>query len=312
MIFVLSMNPSWDKTASIARFQLDAPNRIQSERLDVGGKGVNVARVLRELGEETELIGFDFTGEPMKNAMAQEHVPCRLFPLNGEMRVNLKLRETETGRTIEINERGVNVTEEQIKTVLHGLLDAAKTDAWYVLTGSLPPGAPADTYRRFCGAIQAWGCAAAVDCDGEALREAVQAKPALIKPNIQEFCELTGIDPANKQALLDACRRLCFQGVGRVCLTWGGDGAWLVSEHGAWACGAARIEAQGTQGGGDTMLAALLAGLSRGMTDGEALRFASAAAAATVMRPGTLLCQCADLEALLPGITVQDLNFSVS
>ena len=309
MIFALSMNPSWDKTASISRFQLDAPNRIQPERLDVGGKGVNVARVARELGEETVLIGFDYSGKPMKNAMERVHVPYRLFPVDGEMRVNLKLREMDTGRTIEISERGAAVTEAQISAVLHALLEAAKAGAWYVLTGSLPPGAQADTYRRFCSAIQAWGCSAAVDCDGEALREAIQAKPALIKPNIQEFCELTGVAPDHKDDVLNACRRLCFQGVGRVCLTWGGEGAWLVSAESAWACGVAQIEARGTQGGGDTMLAALITALSRGMSDPEALRFASAAAAATVMRPGTLLCQCADIEKLLPGIPVSPLAF---
>ncbi len=307
MIYALSMNSCWDKTASLPRFQPDAPNRIQVERLDVGGKGVNVARVVRELGEETELVGFDFIGEPMKAAMARENVPCRLFPLNGEMRVNLKLRETETGRTLEINERGARVSEDDLKAVLYGLLDAAKAGAWYALSGSLPPGAPPDTYRRFCAAIQAWGCAAAVDCDGEALKEAVQARPALIKPNIQEFCDLTGTDPENKEAVLDACRKLCAQGVGRVCLTWGGQGAWLISAKNAWACNAAQIEVRGTQGGGDTMLAALLVAFSRGMPDAEALRFASAAAAATVTRPGTLLCQRADLKSLLPSLTVQAL-----
>lgn len=308
MILALSMNPSWDKTASIARFQLDAPNRILPERIDVGGKGVNVARVAHELGEKAELIGFDYADEPMKTAMTREGIPYRLFPLNGDMRMNLKLRETDTGRTIEINERGVAVTEEEIKAVLHGLLEAAKTGAWYVLTGSLPPGAPPDTYRRFCAAIQAWGCSAALDCDGEALREGILAKPALIKPNIQEFCDLTGVSPQDKRAVLDACRRLCFRGVGRVCLTWGGGGAWLVSATGAWACGAAKIEARGTQGGGDTMLAALLIALSRGMSDPEALRFASAAAAATVMRPGTLLCRRCDMEALLPELAVSALE----
>ncbi len=307
MIYALSLNPSWDKTASITRFQLDAPNRIRTERLDVGGKGVNVARVARELGEETELVGFDFTGEPMKTAMAQEGIPCRLFPLQGEMRVNLKLRETETGRTIEINERGAAVTENDIQAVLYGLLESARTGAWYALSGSLPPGAKPDTYRRFCGAIQAWGCAAAVDCDGEALREAVLAKPALIKPNIQEFCDLTGVDPDSPQDVLDACQNLCAQGVGRVCLTWGGKGAWLVSAREAWACSAAKIEPQGTQGGGDTMLAALITALTRGMSDPDALRFASAAAAATVMRPGTLLCRLTDQEALLSGLTVSAL-----
>ncbi len=81
----------------------------------------------------------------------------------------------------------------------------------------------------------------------------------------------------------------------------------MVSAKEAWACPAAKIEPLGTQGGGDTMLAALLTALSRGMSDPEALRFASAAAAATVMRPGTLLCRRADQDALLPELTVSAL-----
>ena len=303
MIVALSMNPGWDKTASISRFRLDAANRIQAERLDVGGKGVNAARAAHELGEETKLVGFDYLGEPMKAAMAQENIPCRLFPLSGDMRVNLKLRETETGRTIEISERGAAVTEAQITAVLHGLLEEAKAGAGYILADSLPPGAPADTYRRFCGAIQAWGCAVAVDCGGEALREAIQAKPALVNLDIREFCELTGADPENRQDVLNACRRLCFQGVGRVFLTWGSEGVWLVSARGAWACDGAKIEESSAQDAGDTMLAALLAALSRGMPDPEALWFASAA----VMHPDATLCRRNEKDALLPELSARPL-----
>ena len=111
------------------------------------------------------------------------------------------------------------------------------------------------------------------------------------------------IEGRQNEPLMQVFENFC----GRAGLTWGGGGAWLVSAKGAWACDAAKIEVRGTQGGGDTMLAAMIAALSRGMDDPEALRFASAAAAATVMRLGTLLCQKADLETLLPQLTARPL-----
>ena len=303
MIFALSMNPCWDKTARIPRFRLDAPNRIQPEHLNVGGAGVNVARAVKALGGETELIGLDFSGEPVRAAMEREDIPCKLFPLLGDMRVYLKLLETDTGRVLEIEEPGAAVSEDSLKAILYGMLEAASAGAWYALCGSLPPGAPPDTYRRFCSAIQAWNCPVAVDCDGEALREAVQAKPALITPSIQEFCQLTGADPDNGIEVLNACRRLCFQGVRRVCLTWGTKGAWLVSAKGAWACDAARIDGSVTPGCGEVFLAAMLTALSRGMPDPEALRFASAAACI-----GPLPFQRNEIDALLPGLSARPLD----
>ena len=289
MIFALSMNPCWEKAARISRFQLDAPNRIQTERVEVGGRGVNIARAAKTLGGEAELIGFDFPGEPVKKAMEREEILCRLYPLKGDMPVGLKLLETDTGRTIEISESGPEVSEDDLKAVLYGMLEAASTGAWHILSGPLPPGAPPDTYRRFCAAIQAWNCPVAVDCGGEALREAMQAKPALIRLSIQELSRLTRADPDDEKSALNACRRLCFQGVGRVCLTWGAKGAWAVSVKGAWACDAVRVEE-----GDDAFLAAMLTALSRGMTDPQALCFAAEAVS------------CPD--ALPPGLSARPLD----
>ncbi|MBR3017445.1 MAG: hypothetical protein IKH57_10295 [Clostridia bacterium] len=298
MIFALSMDACWDKTASLPRFRLDAPNRIQVERLDVCGKGVNVARAVKELGGEAELIGFDFSGEPVRKAMEREGILCRLYPLPGDMRVHLKLRETDTGRTIEITESGAAVSEDDLKAVLYGMLEAAGTGSWYVLSGSLPSGAPPDTYRRFCAAIQAWNCPVAVDCVGETLREAVEAKPALMKISILELCRLTGADLENEETVLNACRRLCFRGVGRVCVTWDEKEAWLVTARGAWVCGAEKLKVSGAQSG-DIFLAAMLTALSSGMTDPEALRFAFAAARSS---------QRNETDALLPMLSARPLD----
>ena len=302
MIYALSLNPCLDKTASLPRFCLDAPNRIRVERLDVGGKGVNVARVACALGGQALLMGFDYRGGPVAAAMGREGVPCFLSALKGDLRINMKLRETEGDRTLEINESGAEVTEKDLKTVEEALLSRVRTGDWAALSGSLPPGAPADTYARLCEALNKTGCHTAVDCDGAPLLQALNAPPALIKPNAQEFFALTGVEPKEERAAITACRGLIDRGVGMVCLSQGEGGALIVSAKGAWRCPAAPVKAQGTQGAGDSMLAALMLALSRGEGEGEALRFASAAAGASVARPGTLLCRRADVEALLSAL----------
>ena len=299
MIYAVSLNPCIDKTARIPRFDLDAPNRMEVERVDVGGKGVNVARVIHNLGGEGMLTGFDYTHQPVAAAMAREGVPCRLVGVPGELRTNIKLRETESGRTIEISERGVPISENEMRRMRETLLSMLRPGDWVSLSGSLPPGAPADTYAALCRAVREIGCFAAVDCDGPALLAALEAGPSLIKPNAQEFYALTGINPRSEKDTLRACDALLKKGVGMICLSRGGEGAMLVAPNGAWTCPAAKITPLGTQGAGDSLLAALMLALSRGIEPGEALRFATATAGASVMRPGTLLCRREDAEALM-------------
>lgn len=302
MIYALSLNPCMDKTAALPVFTPDAPNRVTVERLDVGGKGVNVAMAVHALGAPVTLTGFDYTGGPVQAAMARAGVPARLLPLKGELRVNMKLRETETGRTLEINERGVEVSPEELRQVRDMLLSLVRPGDWVSLSGSLPPGAAPDTYARLCTALREKGCLTAADCDGPALRAAVEARPSLIKPNAQEFFALTNVAPSDEGAALAACRELVRGGVGRVCLSRGPDGALLATARGAWRCSAAPVPVRGVQGAGDSMLAALLTAFSQGMGEGDALRFASAAAGASVMRPGTLLCRREDAETILSAL----------
>ena len=127
----------------------------------------------------------------------------------------------------------------------------------------------------------------------------IPAGPELIKPNAQEFRALTGADPADRAAAEAACQTLIRQGVQRVCLSLGAGGARLYSREGVCSCPAAPVKPLGLQGAGDALLAGLLAAMERGCADGDALRFASAAAGAAVMRPGTLSCRMEDVTVLL-------------
>ena len=302
MILSLCLNPCMDKSAFLPRFSPDAPNRLTVERVDLGGKGVNVARVVRELGGGGLLVSFDFRGAPVAAAMEREGVPCRTVCLDAELRVNLKIRERETGRTLEISEQGAPVRPEDADAVTGALLRESGPGCWVSLSGSMPPGMPVDTYARICALLKEKGCQVAADCDGEALRAVLEEKPALIKPNAQEFFALTGADPDDDGAALNACGALITRGVGMVCLSRGESGALLVTEKGAWRCPAADVKVRGVQGAGDSMLAALLLSLDQGAEPGEALRFATAAAGASVLRPGTLLCRAEEVRALLSSL----------
>lgn len=299
MIYVLSLNPCLDKTASLPRFSPDAPNRIQPERQDIGGKGINVARVLQEMGGEGLLFSFDYAGAPIRAALEREHVPALLFPVPGELRVNLKLRETEGGRTIEISERGQTISAAALQAMEQALLTRCRPGDWVALSGSLPPGAPPDTYARLCRLLKERGCRAAVDCDGPALRQALETGPALLKPNAQEFFALTGADAYDPSAARAACRALHEGGVGMICLSLGEKGAVLSAGETAYFCPAAPVQALGVQGAGDSLLAGLLLSLARGEAPSVALRYGTAAAGASVMRPGTLTGRREDADLLL-------------
>ena len=308
MLYALSLNPCLDKTASIDRFDADVPNRVRVERLDVGGKGVNVARAANALGGEVKLIGFDYRGQPVASTMAREKVSCALIPLAGDLRVNMKLREEETGRTIEISERGLETSREDIRRIIARLLDSVQPGDWVALAGSLPPGALPETYAKILRALRDKGCRTAVDCDGPALTAAMEEQPALIKPNAQEFAHLTGVNANDTGAAVASCRELLKKGVEWVCLSRGRLGALLVHGNEAWSCPAAGVSVKGTAGAGDAMLAALLLAIERQLPPADALRYASAAAGASVMRPGTLLCRKEDVERLFSNLNPEKLE----
>lgn len=302
MMYILSLNPCMDKTLSLPQMDLDNPNRVLLERTDVGGKGVNVARVVSTLGGNGLLMGFDYVGKPVETVMKKEGVPCALLPVDGEMRVNLKIRETNIGRTVEINEKGVFHDADLLQQMENALLDRCADGDYVALCGSLPNGAPRDFYGRLVKKLKEKGCFAAVDCDGEALEKALLAGPSLIKPNLPEFLALTGSCDTALPALLKECRAFHEKGVAMICLSLGPEGALLSTRDAAYFCPAADVPVLGTQGAGDSMLGGFLCALSMGKTLPESLQFASAAAGASIMRPGTLLCTKEDTDLLLSGL----------
>lgn len=307
MITVVSLNPCVDKTLALDRFDLHAANRVTFVREDVGGKGMNVGRMLQNLDAQVQLIGFDFIGSPGMLIPALEScgLAHTLIPCPGKLRTNLKILDKSQNSTIEINEESAPVPSEKLQDMTNCILAAAACSDFLILTGSLPKGVPADYYRMLCEKAHVLHCPVAVDCDGAALVEAMKAAPQVIKPNEQELTRLLGNDPQGEDALIGALRRLIRDtGVQIICHSRGKEGAYLVTADQAFFCPAIDVPVWGVYGAGDSMLAALCAALVQKLPLPDALRHGVAASSATIQLPGTTMGSREEFDQLLPQCTI--------
>ena len=302
MITCVCMNPCIDRTAACASFDIASANRITPVREDLGGKGINAAVAVKNLGGEAAamVLAPDESRSRLVSFLEANRIPAHTLAVPGRLRVNLKIR-TSSGQTIEINEEGAPTDGAAAAQAEDMILSLAGRSAMTLLTGSLPPGVPSSFYAALVRRMNRQGLRCAVDADGEALRLALREKPALIKPNRQEFARLTGETPSSpREAGSMAARLRAESGCGAVCLSLGGDGAVLATENGCFFAPAVSVPVLSLHGAGDSMLAALCLKAETLGFGAEALRFASAAAAATVLKEGTEMCTLEDTLRLLP------------
>ncbi len=200
MFHTLTLNPSLDYLVFAKEFVPGALNRADSARLFAGGKGVNVALMLHRLGQPARALGFlaGETGRALQRMLAAEGLPEDfLFLPSGATRVNLKL-ETPAAST-ELNAPGP-APDPAALAALEAQLAAIPAGDTLIAAGSLPPGLAPDTCARLLAPCAARGVRCVLDTSGPALAAGLAARPWLIKPNLDELAELTGL--AKKGAAL--------------------------------------------------------------------------------------------------------------
>ena len=291
MIYTLTLNPALDYMVRLPSLRPGETNRAESAVLQIGGKGINVSCVLKELGVESIALGFvaGFTGEALEGELTRLGVATDFIRLpEGLTRVNVKLGATETHVETEINGIGPTITAEAMEA-LWAKLDTLTEGDTLVLAGSIPPSLPRDLYGRIAARIAArWtgrGIRLAVDAEGEALAAVLPYSPFLIKPNRAELEGWAGRPLPSEDDLEAAVKALQGAGARNVLVSLGGDGALLLDEYGALhRAKAPAILPVNTVGAGDSMVAGFLAGLAEGYP--TALRWGIAAGSATAAAEG--------------------------
>ena len=309
MIITVTLNPALDKTVEIPDFSLDAVNRITAMRTDPGGKGLNVSKVIAKLGGTSTVVGVlgGTTGRRIADAMDALGIACQFTFVDGETRTNLKVIDPARHTNTDLNEPGLTVDQETLDHMRDALVAAIRPGDIVVLSGSLPKGAPVDTYGSWTAACRTAGARVFLDADGEPLAHGLAAKPYLAKPNNHELSRLTGRALETADDLLAAARTLIADGVERVVVSMGGDGALFVSADGAYRAEGLRVPVGSTVGAGDSMVAALAYAAEQGMADADTVRLAVATSAANVMCSGSQAAERSAVDELLPRVVFHEI-----
>ncbi|MCL2362161.1 MAG: 1-phosphofructokinase family hexose kinase [Defluviitaleaceae bacterium] len=289
-ITVVSLNPCIDWQLTTPAFVYGGMNRVQQVGRYVAGKGINVCLALSNLGHSTLCTGFNYreNGDFITDELDKCGIHHDFVTVEGAVRTNIKLYDASTGEMTEINQSGGQVSREELNA-FHKKMSGIK-GSLLVLSGSMPPGVPADIYRRLC---EAWSGPVILDAEGEALRLALTGDkpPFCIKPNLYELEHSFGVKFSSNDEIVAFCKGLiAAHGVGMICVSMGAEGALLVTANSVYFLPALKLTVGGVQGAGDSLVAGLAMGLSLGAPEGEMLRMAMAAAAASVVREGTLMC----------------------
>lgn len=284
MIYTLTMNPAVDYVVHVDRLMRGETNRSQGEEFQLGGKGINVSLVLKNLGMETVALGFiaGFTGDALEREMASCGLKTDFIRLaDGFTRINLKLK---SGDETEINAKGPAITEADMEK-LYEKLGHIRSGDTLVLAGSVPGTLSQDTYADICRRLSDRGIRFVVDATGELLLRTLEYRPFLVKPNRTELEEISGRMLPTDGAIAEAAQELKRQGAVNVLVSLGGDGALLLDEFGkVHRTEAHRGRVISTTGAGDSMVAGFLAGVSQGYE--YALALGSAAGSATSFASG--------------------------
>jgi 1-phosphofructokinase/tagatose 6-phosphate kinase len=291
MIITVTLNAAIDKTLSVPNFRLGRRHRSVEQTTLPGGKGVNVARALKALGQPVIATGLagGATGTRIVEALTEESVLNDFIRIREESRTNTAVLDPTSGQQTEINERGPRVSEHEVELFRDKLLYLARGASMVVFAGSLPRGVEPDVYAGLIPELRRLGLTVVVDTDGEPLRHAVRAGPSVASPNVAEAEELVGHEFNDDEDRIIAVREMVELGAREAIMTTP-DGCFAqLLVGGAPRMLRARMEPLepiATIGSGDAFLAGYLAARYGGSGPEECLRFAVACGAESTQHLG--------------------------
>ncbi len=309
MIFTVTLNPAVDRELTVDEIAYDRVLRATQWQVDCGGKGFNVARMLKSLGVGSVALGFAAgkAGELLEEKLQALGIETDFVRIAGETRTNVSIVTAKNDRYMKVNEPGPTISQEDLTKLVQKVVEKSQPGDWWVLAGSLPPGVPPTIYAELTEIIQSAGGKVFLDTSDEALRQSCPAGPQLVKPNAEEAHQLTGLPVGNAAEIAAAAQAIRRQGPENVVISLGKDGALLADGETAWLAASPEIVERNPIGAGDSMVAGLVWGLNEGQSLAEALRRGIACGAATASQRGTSVGTLDQVEELLKRVVLKEI-----
>jgi len=314
MIICVSANPAIDRRLRLESIAVGGVNRALSAQPFPGGKAAHVAMVARALAVEVTWVGFlgGAAGEECESGLSALGIPLTVVRTRAVTRANLEIIARD-GTVTEILEPGGGVTEGEVERLLSACRDIfaeSGEGSQVALSGSLPPGAPADFYAELIRLAHIYSCRVLLDTSGEALRQALAAAPDLVKPNRAEATWFAGRPVVSTDAAVEVAREMIDSGarcvavsLGAAGLVWegAGDSATLIAQPPS-------VAVRSTVGCGDAALAGFAVAHARGLCDEDTLRLAVACGTANCLAESPGLVDPTEVERIMEKVSVQTLQ----
>jgi tagatose 6-phosphate kinase len=294
VITVIGPNPAVDYTLEVPGFRPGETSRSKSSLRAAGGKPVNVARTIHRLGGRARLVaplgGAFGEAELIAEECRRLEIDLHALPIADSTRTCVIVVDPQNGSFSVINEPGPDITTEEAQAYEEMCVESLTSEAFALVSGSLPPGLSASFYAHIVAAARQSGAQLIVDASGEPLELALAATPWAVKVNAEEILAVTG-----DRSVETATDDLVGGGIEHVVVTMGGKGAVYTGAEGRIEIAPAPVRVVNPIGSGDAFLGALAVGLSQGKGWPDALRLAGAAAGLAASRFGQDIGPDADL-----------------
>jgi 6-phosphofructokinase 2 len=305
MIYTITLNPALDRTIWINATTPDDCNRIESEQMYAGGKGIDVSKVLTSFGVTNKALGFvgGFAGEELEGILINEGIACDFVRIAGRTRTNIIINDMASGNQTLYNAKGPEISAFELMQIIHKVEDFERPD-FVILSGSLPGGVNPEIYRKIIEISKSKGAKVVLDTDAEALRIGLQEHPTMIKPNLHELSRISGRKLDTIDSIITEAKKVRLGGIEIVLVSMGSRGMLMVCDEGQYLAKPPKVEVKNTIGAGDSAVAGFIYGMATKQDLIAALKYSVASGTATILQTGTAVCKMEDFQALLDQIVV--------
>ncbi|WED28627.1 1-phosphofructokinase [Vibrio sp. DW001] len=308
-VVTVTLNPALDLTGSMGTLNVGNVSLVNQGSLHAAGKGVNVAKVLSDLGAEVTVTGF--LGRDNQEMFCQlfEEIGAtdKFVRVDGATRINVKLVE-QSGEVSDINFPGVEVSEDDIEQFEQTLFELAKNHDYFVIAGSLPKGVSPDLCASWIQHLHDVGKKVLFDSSREALTAGINSNPWLIKPNDEELSEFVGRSLDTPVECQQAAQELADKGIDNIVVSMGSKGVLWLNQNEWLRSQPPKMTVVSTVGAGDTLVSGLCWGHMQNMQKPELLKFSTALSALAVAQVGVGVPSLEVLESLQKKIQITQLS----
>lgn len=308
MIITVTLNPAVDKTIAIDSFKINSVNRVKKSRRDAGGKGINVSKVLMELGEKSIATGFlgGETGLSIGNYLEKINIENNFITVAGETRENLKIVDPMNNTFTDINDIGPSINSSNVDQLKKTINELTIKNKLIIFSGSLPNGCPEKIYKDLIEIAHKNDAYVILDTYGKPFELALEGKPNLIKPNIEELEEYFNQKLETVEAIVNSVqRRIIQKGIDSVVVSLGEKGALLINENSFYKTEGVNVKVKSTVGAGDAMVAGIAFSIKNDYDESKQLLYGSAAATGNIMTPGSQTGDIDTIKELLKKISIK-------